>query len=681
MTPKNSPPKKVLLVGWDSADWKIINELLAEGEMNGVRSLMDNGIHGELSTLQPQVAPMQWTSIATGKMANHHGVHGTTEIDPIFGQVLPISASTRKSKTIWEMLSDHGLRSHLVSWIATQGERHLNGKMVSDIYGPQKGIPGETISANFPLPMPGTYWPEDLADTLNAHRVAPFEIGDDILKYFLPENYKVTLSPEKPVIKLRQFLAESYSTSAAAEQLMIKDPAWDFMAVYFRALDDISHEFMPYHPPQMVGTSNADFDKYQKVVKAAYKAHDAMLQGLIDQAGPDTTVILVSDHGFHSDHLRPKFTPRVKRGNTVWHRDQGILVAKGPGIKHSTDPVAEAGLLDIVPTILHHFDLPVGEDMQGQVIADAFEDGTPEQSIPTWENNSGPLQSRGNLDIDESQDLLLQLVNLGYIDKVSSIPYQATLETTHENNWNLAQAHLSRNEFDPALDLLEACFEAIPDRADYTQALAQTQLKLGLTEEAQATLDKCIESFGNTFSNNILRGQIEIQKGNHLEALDHLELIRSLVPDHPQILEILCRCSVALKQWDTAQDSAIKLLTQDPESFQGHITLARNSLHHESDYETTINHALRAIKSNPSDPLGHLIHGQALAQLKRFEEAIKPLNECLKLNSDHTWAHAILQRCHLALAEQEPNALQQNDDALQSEADSVKDSHKNGAAA
>lgn len=74
---KQSPNrKKVLLVGWDSADWKIINELLAEGGMDGVRSLMDGGIHGNLATLEPQLSPMLWTSIATGKMAYHHGVHG-----------------------------------------------------------------------------------------------------------------------------------------------------------------------------------------------------------------------------------------------------------------------------------------------------------------------------------------------------------------------------------------------------------------------------------------------------------------------------------------------------------------------------------------------------------------------------------------------------------------------------
>ncbi|MDB4319936.1 alkaline phosphatase family protein [bacterium] len=83
MKSSSSPKKKVLLIGWDSADWKIIHKLLAEGGMDGIRSLMDGGNHGNLATLEPQLSPMLWTSIATGKMAYHHGVEGFTEVDPV----------------------------------------------------------------------------------------------------------------------------------------------------------------------------------------------------------------------------------------------------------------------------------------------------------------------------------------------------------------------------------------------------------------------------------------------------------------------------------------------------------------------------------------------------------------------------------------------------------------------
>ena len=57
---------RVLLIGWDAADWKIINPLLAAGEMPHLASLIAEGVHGNHATLYPALSPMLWTSIATG---------------------------------------------------------------------------------------------------------------------------------------------------------------------------------------------------------------------------------------------------------------------------------------------------------------------------------------------------------------------------------------------------------------------------------------------------------------------------------------------------------------------------------------------------------------------------------------------------------------------------------------
>jgi predicted AlkP superfamily phosphohydrolase/phosphomutase len=81
--------RRLLLVGWDSADWKIIHPLLDAGELPGLARLVETGTSGNLTTLEPQLSPMLWTSIATGKMAYHHGVPGFTEVDPDTGGSCP----------------------------------------------------------------------------------------------------------------------------------------------------------------------------------------------------------------------------------------------------------------------------------------------------------------------------------------------------------------------------------------------------------------------------------------------------------------------------------------------------------------------------------------------------------------------------------------------------------------
>ena len=159
--------KKLLLVGWDAADWKIIHSLMDRGLLAGVRRLVEGGVSGNLTTLDPALSPMLWTSVATGKMAYHHGVAGFTEVDPVDKAVVPVSAATRKCRTLWEMLGDHGYRSHVVNWFATQGEQDLNGKMVSNLYCHLKDVDPESDPTSWPAPPPGTYWPPELEEVLN----------------------------------------------------------------------------------------------------------------------------------------------------------------------------------------------------------------------------------------------------------------------------------------------------------------------------------------------------------------------------------------------------------------------------------------------------------------------------------------------------------------------------------
>ena len=59
--------KKILLIGWDAADWKIISPLMDAGKMPNLEHLVERGVMGNLSTLYPELSPMLWTSIATGK--------------------------------------------------------------------------------------------------------------------------------------------------------------------------------------------------------------------------------------------------------------------------------------------------------------------------------------------------------------------------------------------------------------------------------------------------------------------------------------------------------------------------------------------------------------------------------------------------------------------------------------
>ncbi|MHC4220180.1 MAG: alkaline phosphatase family protein [Planctomycetota bacterium] len=105
----NRAARRVLLVGWDGADWRMINPLVEQGLMPNTKRFVEQGVMGNVASLTPMLSPILWTSIATGKHADKHGILGFAEPDPVTGKVRPVAATSRTCKALWNILSEQGL--------------------------------------------------------------------------------------------------------------------------------------------------------------------------------------------------------------------------------------------------------------------------------------------------------------------------------------------------------------------------------------------------------------------------------------------------------------------------------------------------------------------------------------------------------------------------------------------
>ena len=114
--PPKPTPRRVLLIGWDAADWKVIMPLVDAGKMPNLARLIEEGICGNMATLQPVLSPMLWTSIATGKRPYKHGIHGFSEPDPVSGGIRPVTNLSRKTKAVWNILNQSGLNTITIGW-------------------------------------------------------------------------------------------------------------------------------------------------------------------------------------------------------------------------------------------------------------------------------------------------------------------------------------------------------------------------------------------------------------------------------------------------------------------------------------------------------------------------------------------------------------------------------------
>ena len=156
---------KVILLGWDAADWQIIEPLMNAGHMPALQKLVANGTSGNISTLQPPLSPMLWNSIATGKSAAKHGILGFVEPRADGSGVQPVTSTSRKTKAIWNIASQNGLSSTVVGWFASHPAEPVNGTIVSDQL--LVSVVGDK-PAN-PLPA-GSYHPTSLNDLLRERR-------------------------------------------------------------------------------------------------------------------------------------------------------------------------------------------------------------------------------------------------------------------------------------------------------------------------------------------------------------------------------------------------------------------------------------------------------------------------------------------------------------------------------
>lgn len=459
--------------------------LIDSGAMPNLERFLTQGVMGNLSTLMPVLSPMLWTSIATGKRAYKHGVHGFSEPDPASGQVRPITNLGRRTKAVWNILNQNGKRSNIIGWWPSHPVEPINGVMVSNHF--QTAV----RALDQPWPMrPGTVHPQRLIKPLSQFRVHPWEIDAEQLLPFVPQAAAIDQDEDKRLFSVAKVLAECASVHAAATAVMELEP-WDFTAVYYDAIDHFCHGFMKYHPPRLPWVAEADFDLYKNVVEGAYRFHDMMFGALTDLAGEDATVILCSDHGFHADHLRPREIPNEPAGAAEEHRPFGVFAMRGPAIKLD-ELVFGASLLDITPTVLTLFGLAVGRDMDGKVLVTAFDRKPVVEFVESWDAIAGDDGSHPpgwHADPVDTADAMQQLVDLGYVDSPDEDVLVAAQNTLRELRYNLARDLIDAQRPGEAVPVLESLWERWPEETRFGVQLFGCMLTMEQSGEARQILN------------------------------------------------------------------------------------------------------------------------------------------------------------------------------------------------
>jgi predicted AlkP superfamily phosphohydrolase/phosphomutase/tetratricopeptide (TPR) repeat protein len=642
--PARDPQRKILLIGWDGADWEHIDPLLEAGLLPTLDHFINQGVMGNLATLQPILSPMLWNSVATGKFADKHGIHGFVEPNPSGEGVRPYSSTSRKVKALWNIFTQEGMRSNVVGWWASHPAEPIDGTIVTNSFNgtkfhPQKGWQW----------APGTFHPAEKASHLAQFRVLPHELTHEHILPFIPEGGRIDQEKDRLLQSFGKVLSDCASTHAVATTIMEEEP-WDFTAVYYDAIDHFCHAFMQFHPPRMPRVPDEQFEIYREVIRGAYRFHDMMLERLLQLAGPETTVILCSDHGFQSRGLRPKGMPREPAGPAIWHREYGILVMRGPGLKRD-ERIYGASLIDIAPTILTLFGLPVGEDMDGRTLSEAFQQPPDVQWISSWEEVPGECgmhDGEPEMTPGESEALLQQFVALGYIEDPGDDKQKAAENADIECKYNLARTLLWTGRADDARPLLEEIVRGRSWEDRFWSLLTHCYFQGGYYRQAEKLLTELYRPLARMLPPaKLLLGRIKQEMGELLAALDLFHEAEEAEPRLPSLHTQLGACYLKLRRFDDAERAFKKALAIHEDTATAYLGLS-TVYRRQGRNQETADAALAAVGLIHRLPVAHFNLGVAMARSGAPERAVLAFETALKFRPEmvdaHRWLAAVYRQ-------------------------------------
>jgi predicted AlkP superfamily phosphohydrolase/phosphomutase len=262
--------ERLLIIGWDGADWEILNDLLERDCLPNLSDLLHQGARGELESTRPTHSWAAWPSFLTGLHPAGHGVFDFIERDPRDPQRrIPVSSSSIRETTFVERLSEAGLEMRVANVPVTFPPIPVRGRMISGVALPPR--------ADFVHPPE---WQREL------ERRAPFPING-------MEWSRFRSTPEALVDEALEMVR---GRTASYEVLL--EGSWDLAVCVYVAPDRLQHPFgaslLPTHP---------NFDReadghLANRIREVYTVLDSSLGRLRQVAGDGATTILVSDHGF-----------------------------------------------------------------------------------------------------------------------------------------------------------------------------------------------------------------------------------------------------------------------------------------------------------------------------------------------------------------------------------------------
>ena len=246
---------RLIVLGWDSATFDVIDPLIEAGSLPALKGLLDAGWRAPLRSTWPPMTDCAWTTAFTGRDAGGHGIFGSWYRAPGAYACRYFSSRDRRAPAVWDLTE--GVRHLVWNVPMTFPPERIDGAMVAGYGAP----PGARITEPSGLqPALAERWPlEDLLD-------------------------------RAPHGSLEEFLADlvrGLEVQAEALPWAINETGADAVFAVWPHVDRAQHFFWRFR-----GTRHP----LAWAIDQVYEAMDRATAAIVS-AFPDANVMVVSDHG------------------------------------------------------------------------------------------------------------------------------------------------------------------------------------------------------------------------------------------------------------------------------------------------------------------------------------------------------------------------------------------------
>ena len=395
----------VAIDGFDPAMWDTFAPRLADG-LTGTQLRLQ-----AQDTSDPARA---WTTIATGEPPDVHGVRGieTRRVAGVQGRLSTeggavartIRAATdlvrltrpsvasrdeRRSKTVWEIAEDAGLRTAVVNWWATWPAPAGTAIVITDravLRLEQGGALDGEIAPPEMYPALREQWPAVRQRAREAVAAQFTDVADNLTVAVLRRSAQL----DATIVGLARSLA---------------GPARDLDVIYLPGLDIAQHALLA--TPQGAAQAPSEVSARVDGLRRYYEFLRELAAPLLTPAIGTEVVILLQPGRVQTPAegllVQYRVTPTDEKPPRI--RDGGVAP---PRLRDG----GVARVEDIAPTLLHALGVPLSRELPGQVVAWAGTPGT-RRYVDTYGRPFPPPVSRQGRALD--QEMIDRLRSLGYV--------------------------------------------------------------------------------------------------------------------------------------------------------------------------------------------------------------------------------------------------------------------------